>query len=90
MASEWQQLLAGFVFHQVLELLLDAGGPVNARSSCGDVPLTMAAYGGHLSALRLLLAKGGEIEAAASDGATPLIAAAQVRRPTALTASAES
>lgn len=55
---------------QMLATLLDAGAPINARSACRDSPLLMAAYGGHLAAVRLLLKRGADKEAAAVDGST--------------------
>lgn len=60
----------------MLATLLDAGAPINARSACRDSPLLMAAYGGHLAAVRLLLNRGADKETAAVDGSTPLHAAA--------------
>jgi ankyrin repeat protein len=45
---------------QIVELLLDRGAPIEARSPNGTTPLMMAAYGAEAT-VNLLLARGAEI-----------------------------
>jgi hypothetical protein len=63
-----------------LGLLLDAGSSINARSSCGQTPLIVAAHNGATDCVKLLLARGGdalELDAVSNAGNAAMLLAAQ-------------
>lgn len=58
---------------EIVELLVDRGADVNARSMFGgDTPLHIAANLGHKEVVGILIAKGADINAQNSAGKTPL------------------
>ena len=52
----------------VVELLLEAGGEVEAGVPDGDTPLILAAQNGHVSVVNILLDKGAKINHTRQDG----------------------
>lgn len=60
----------------VVNYLLDAGVPVNARNAYGDTPLIAAAGNGHLALVEMLLKRGADINSANGLGISPLMSAA--------------
>jgi len=61
----------------VVELLLDEGADVNAKSYKNRTPLYGASANGHRDIAQLLLDKGAEVDARSVEGATPLYIASQ-------------
>ena len=61
----------------ILQLLLDRGGNVNAVNNNGDTPLHGAAYWGHDDTLQLLFKYGASMNPVAKEGYTPLHDAAR-------------
>jgi ankyrin repeat protein len=62
-----------------VQLLLDHGADVNARSQMGRTPLLVAAYtNGASEIVKLLLDKSADINTADTTGITPLVAATNV------------
>jgi len=61
---------------QSLNLLIDAGGRVNAQRRDGRTALHQAVFAGHEKCVRLLLERGANIECRDKEGRTPLIIAA--------------
>lgn len=55
----------------IVEMLLDAGTPPDARQAGGYTALHSAAQNKDSATLDLLLARGGSMDAAAGDGTTP-------------------
>jgi ankyrin repeat protein len=62
---------------EALETLLDAGANINARTTKGDVALTLAARKGQVEWVRVLIDRGADVNAKDSVGSTALIDAAQ-------------
>ena len=60
----------------LLAPLLEAGVPVNMRTSDGETLLMLAARNGHQEAVRLLLAQGADPDQGDSQQRTPLMQAA--------------
>jgi hypothetical protein len=59
-----------------LELLLDAGCPLEVTTPGGWTPLMLAIYEGHVELARRLVERGAELERENRDGATALMVAA--------------
>lgn len=59
-----------------LTVMLEAGVPLNIRTSAGDSLLMLACRNGHLDTARLLLERGADPDAANQQQQTPLMAAA--------------
>ena len=57
---------------EIVELLVDAGADVNAKSEKGTTPLHYATVFGHREVAELLIAKGSDVNAKSQDGYTPL------------------
>ena len=57
---------------EVLELLLQEDGPVNAKAASGYTPLHLAASGGHSECARLLLQNGADLSAKDDNNKRPL------------------
>lgn len=55
----------------IVEMLLDAGTPVDARQNGGYTALHSAAQNKDAATLDILLARGGSMDAASDDGKTP-------------------
>jgi ankyrin repeat protein len=66
---------------RMIEVLVAAGAPLEARSRDRETPLFLAAKHGRLEAVRALLAAGADVDATDNRQATPLIAAMAWRRP---------
>ena len=64
----------------VVELLIDHGADIEAKSGIGFTPLHLAAQEGHLATARLLVTRGARTDAAKRDGAMPIHMAAQDNR----------
>lgn len=58
-----------------LNVMLDAGVPVNIRTSTGDSLLMLACSNGHTDTARMLLDRGADPSAANHKAQTPLMAA---------------
>ena len=65
---------------KMLSPLLEAGVPVDIRTSSGDSLLMLATYNGHVDAARLLLEKGADPDLANDRLQTPLMCAAMFNR----------
>ena len=52
----------------VVELLVKAGGNIEAETNLGDTPLIQASLGGHMSTIELLLSKGADVNHSQQDG----------------------
>jgi ankyrin repeat protein len=63
-----------------LQLMLDQGGDVNAKSNDGDTPLHLAARAGKLSSANTLLARGADALAQNKNGQTALDIAMEMKR----------
>jgi ankyrin repeat protein len=61
-----------------LNVMLEAGVPLNIRTSEGDTLLMLACRNGHADTARLLLERGAEPDASNHQGQTPLMAAAML------------
>ena len=59
----------------VVQLLIELGANVHARSNGGTTPLLFAARHGDIASVRALLAAGADIKGKRPDGATPLLVA---------------
>ena len=59
-----------------LNVMLEAGVPLNIRTSEGDTLLMLACRNGHADTARLLLERGADPDASNHQGQTPLMAAA--------------
>ena len=57
---------------RTVEVLLDAGAPVNATAEGGGTPLHSAAFNGDTAIVKALLDRGADPEARSGDGKTPL------------------
>jgi len=68
-------LACSFGHADVVVLLCERGGDVNARNQLGLAPLARAAWKGELACARLLLARGADVHAVNNDGRTALDAA---------------
>jgi ankyrin repeat protein len=63
---------AGSGHEAVVQLLLEKGAEVDAKTGCGATPLHWAAWNGHRAVMRLLLKEGAAIHARSHSGATAL------------------
>jgi ankyrin repeat protein len=63
-----------------LNVMLEAGVPLNIRTSEGDTLLMLACRNGHADTARLLLERGADADASNHQGQTPLMAAAMSDR----------
>jgi ankyrin repeat protein len=70
--------------HEIVELLLAAGAPVNAVRSDGESALHVAAENGDLHLMQLFLRHGADVETRNDLGWTPLLAAAAMKDLTAI------
>ena len=61
----------------VVQLLLEKGAPVNAKSNENITALLMASERGHKDIIQILLDKGADVNAKDSDGLSPVLLAAQ-------------
>jgi ankyrin repeat protein len=61
-----------------LNVMLEAGVPLNIRTSEGDTLLMLACRNGHADTARLLLERGADPDASNHQGQTPLMAAAML------------
>ncbi|XP_014406022.1 PREDICTED: ankyrin-2 [Myotis brandtii] len=59
----------------MVKLLLDRGGQIDAKTRNGITPLHVASKRGNTNMVKLLLDRGGQIDAKTRDGLTPLFAA---------------
>ena len=64
----------------VVELLIDHGADIEAKTRIGATPLHLAAQEGHLATARLLVTRGARTDAANRQGAMPIHKAAQKNR----------
>ena len=62
--------------HEIVKLLLDQGGWIEAKDDNGRTLLYSAASSGHLETVKVLIDRGAKIEAKEVDGWTPLHSAA--------------
>ena len=62
---------------EIVRLLLEKGGDVNARDSYGNTALIFASIDGRLEIIRLLLAKGADVNARNDYGITALMLASK-------------
>ena len=59
----------------VMELLLDRGSDVNAKTDRGHTPLHLAVHQNHKELAELLIARGADVNARTRHGRTPLSSA---------------
>ena len=60
----------------IVKLLIDRGGDINAKNKTGETPLHIASELGRKALVELFLAKGADIDARRNDGVAPLHLAA--------------
>ena len=46
---------------EVVDLLVKAGGDIEAEENTEDTPLIQAVWGGHMSTIEVLLSKGADV-----------------------------
>ena len=80
---------------ETIQMMIDAGLPINDADFAGFTPLISAAFGGNIAAVKLLLSKGANVNAVSGDGSfqkvkagtialgnfTPLLGAATLGSP---------
>jgi len=70
-------LAAAFGYHNICNMLLDAGADINANDHAGNTPLHLAAqgYGEQIPVVEALIQRGADVNATNEDGFTPAMLA---------------
>ena len=71
---------SGYGRTSLVELLIDQGADIEAKSKLGESPIFFAAQEGHLPTAQLLVTRGARTDAVKIDGVMPIHQAAQDNR----------
>jgi ankyrin repeat protein len=73
-------LAAALGYHNICNILIDAGAVINVSDSSGNTPLHLAAngYGEQIPVVKTLLQHGADVNAINEDGFTPAMLAKQM------------
>jgi ankyrin repeat protein len=75
-------LAAALGYHNICDILIDAGADINAADHAGNTPLHLAAqgYGEQIPVVKTLVQRGADVNAINEDGFTPAILAKRMEK----------